>query len=321
MALLCPRSTCLGASFGPSLRPSVRRGFFYRKSDRKKIYRFRCKHCSRYFSLATSDPCFGLKKRTINPHFIRLLCSGVSMRRCARILAVHDRTIQRRLVFFASIARLRHADFLETLKSNPCTSIQFDELKTSEHTKLKPLSVPIAVQKKTRKILAIEVCRIPADGLLARQAVAKYGFRPNERDLGLERLFEVLKSVVHPEAAIMSDEWPGYPKHVRRVFPRASYTQVKGERGAVVGQGELKKVKFDPLFSLNHTCAMLRANICRLIRRTWCTTKRRDRLLDHLMIYTVFHNEVLTEKERGPRKRPPSSQVRTPNWIHGAFSL
>ena len=35
---------------------------------------------------------------------------------------------------------------------------------------------------------------------------------------------------------------------------------------------------------------MLRANISRLIRKTWNTTKRIDRLLDHLMIYVVSHN-------------------------------
>jgi hypothetical protein len=61
----------------------------------------------------------------------------------------------------------------------------------------------------------------------------------------------------------------------------------------VVGQGELKKVGRDPLFSLNHTCAMLRANLNRLFRRTWCTTKRIDRLEAHLWIYVRFHNEVL----------------------------
>jgi hypothetical protein len=34
----------------------------------------------------------------------------------------------------------------------------------------------------------------------------------------------------------------------------------------------------------------------RLIRRTWCTTKKRERLKDHLDIYVQFHNEVLLKE-------------------------
>ena len=61
----------------------------------------------------------------------------------------------------------------------------------------------------------------------------------------------------------------------------------------MTGQGELKKLRFDPLFALNHTCAMLRANINRLFRRTWCTTKKKECLEDHLAVYMDFHNRVL----------------------------
>ena len=57
----------------------------------------------------------------------------------------------------------------------------------------------------------------------------------------------------------------------------------KGEKAAITGQGELKKKQRDPLFSINHTLAMLRANINRLVRRTWCTTK----------IYMDVHNTLV----------------------------
>ncbi len=45
---------------------------------------------------------------------------------------------------------------------------------------------------------------------------------------------------------------------------------------------------------LNHTCAMLRANINRLIRRSWSTTKNAENLAHHLTIYVNYHNECLT---------------------------
>jgi hypothetical protein len=48
----------------------------------------------------------------------------------------------------------------------------------------------------------------------------------------------------------------------------------KGRRGCVVGQDELKAGCFDPLFILNHTCAMFRAHIELLSRRTWWKNKK-----------------------------------------------
>ena len=81
---------------------------------------------------------------------------------------------------------------------------------------------------------------------------------------------------------------------VKMYFPKAKYDQFKGQKAAVAGQGELKKIKRDPLFYINHTFAMLRANINRLVRKTWCTTKKVSRLIDHLSIYSYVHNHKLT---------------------------
>jgi len=60
----------------------------------------------------------------------------------------------------------------------------------------------------------------------------------------------------------------------------------------VAGQGELKKIGFDPLFSLNHTAAMIRDGVSRLVRKTWGNSKRMDRLEDHLFVYAHYHNTV-----------------------------
>ena len=70
--------------------------------------------------------------------------------------------------------------------------------------------------------------------------------------------------------------------------------QIKGSKCCVAGQGELKKRGKDPLFYINHTLAMCRANINRLIRKTWCTTKDPAQLVYHLAIYMHVHNIYLT---------------------------
>jgi hypothetical protein len=93
---------------------------------------------------------------------------------------------------------------------------------------------------------------------------------------------------------LKSDSNPRYPRYVHRYFPKARHDTVEGKRGCVTGQGELKRGRFDPLFALNHTFAMLRANLSRLVRKTWCTTKKAEALADHLAIYVQYHNTELT---------------------------
>ena len=176
------------------------------------------------------------------------------------------------------------------------SEIQFDDLETIEHTKLKPLSVTMAVERSSREILGFKVAQMPAKGLLAKKSVKKYGFRVDQRQYSREKLFFKLALKTHPRALIQSDSNPHYKTDVEHHFPACAYETVKGARGAVTGQGELKKLEYDPLFALNHTFAMLRANINRLFRKTWCTTKLPGRLDDHIELYVHYHNHVLLKK-------------------------
>lgn len=187
-----------------------------------------------------------------------------------------------------------HQEWLdERFKNIPIDHVQFDDLETAEHSKCKPLSVTLAVHAKTREILDFQVKRMPAKGLLSKIALKKYGYRKDRRPEGWNQIFKNLKNLVHAHALFESDENPHYPKFLKRHFPEANHIQHPGARGAIIGQGELKKQKFDPLFSLNHTCAMLRANMNRLFRRTWNTTKKQEGLIEHLWLYVKFHNQDL----------------------------
>jgi len=188
---------------------------------------------------------------------------------------------------------------LGALAQSPLSCVQFDDLETSEQTKCKPLSVALAVEPRDRKILSFQVSTMPAKGHLAEIAQRKYGLRPDHRKRGWSELFCSLQPIVCADAEFLSDQNPHYPRQLKRYFPRATHRTVEGRRGCTAGYGELKKIGFDPLFSLNHTCAMLRANLNRLLRRTWCTTKTRQGLIDHLSIYVRYHNQVLTSSSTG----------------------
>ncbi|OFZ11520.1 MAG: hypothetical protein A2Z20_12865 [Bdellovibrionales bacterium RBG_16_40_8] len=290
MSRVCPSKSISCREFGRI----VRFGHYFRKSDKKWIQRYRCTHCGGHFSQATSSPCYDQNKRHLNRKIYLLLVSGVSQRRIAHLLKTHTITVARKLKFLGLQAR--YYNLCVRRRAQLVRELQFDDLETIEHTKLKPLSVTLAVEKHTRRILGFEVSRMPAKGLLSKNALKKYGPRIDKRFEGRDRLFRRIKDFVAKDACIESDENPHYLWDVKRHFPDGYHHTLKGQRGCVTGQGELKKIGFDPLFSLNHTCAMLRANINRLFRKTWCTTKKIHGLIDHLEIYVQFHNQVLIKR-------------------------
>lgn len=287
MSAACPHCKSNSAE----VRKPIRIGRFARKSDGASIQRFRCLQCRRSFSEATRDPRINQNKRQINERVGELLCSGISQRRLARILRINRKTVVRKLLFLSGQAAL---DLERLNREGPKVEIvEFDELETIEHTKCKPLSALVAVEFKSRRLLGGEVASMPAKGKLAKIALKKYGRRKNERAKARRLLFTRLKPIVKAGAIFKTDECPHYPRDVAAHFPDSRHLTFKSRRGCVAGQGELKKIAFDPIFSINHTMAMLRANINRLFRRTWCTTKRPDRLAAHLMLYVHYHNRVL----------------------------
>ena len=272
----------------------IKIGYFRRHCDQRFLQRFKCAACRKSFSLATFDKCFRQRKRTVNFKLRNLLASGCSQRRAAFLLNINRKTVVRKFLFLGQFAMAQ----MNFQKFDPSTPkyIQFDELETFEHTKCKPLSVLLAIEEKTRRILYFDVARMPAKGLLAKKSFKKYGWRPDERGPSREFVFRNLNLIALKDTRIKTDKNPHYVNDIKRYLPSFKHETTKGQRGAITGQGELKKIGFDPLFSLNHTCAMFRANINRLCRKTWCTTKKPDRLLLHIAIYAVFHNTVLIRK-------------------------
>ncbi|MDD0852875.1 hypothetical protein HBN50_07200 [Halobacteriovorax sp. GB3] len=292
----CPNQNC---NYHKKRTFIVKDGTFKRSSDSRIIQRYKCKICKTRFSSATFSLAKHQNKRRLNNDVYKHYCSNTSIRRIALLLKTSRKTVERKIEFHSKKAKKRQEKRLKQLEKNPLSKVQFDDLITIEHTKLKPLSASIAVCPLTRRILAIEVARIPAFGHLAEKSRKKYGKRKSEHFKKLNEMLFKLKPIVTKDVIFETDEHPLYPKAISLNFPQAIHKQYKGGRGCVVGQGELKRLKFDPLFSLNHTYAMLRYSINRLVRKSWCTTKDPKKLEEHLNIYMDYHNEHLIKSAPG----------------------
>ena len=237
------------------------------------------------------------KKRTVNKSIIKLFASCMSQRRMAIVLRINIKTVVRKFIFLGLNSTEKNNEYLNHhygQTGQKLVTLQFDEMETFEKSKYQPLSVPIVVDPVTRKLLGFRVCSMPAKGLLADIARKKYGPRADDREQSAKDLLRSIAPFAAPDVTIITDQNPKYPAWIDACFPNGKHLTTKGRRGCVVGQGELKSGKFDPLFALNHTCAMIRANVNRLFRRTWNTTKRAERLALHLAIYMNYHNTVLT---------------------------
>ena len=240
-----------------------RDGFYFRTGDSRYVQRYRCRKCGARSSDATGKRWFRAKKRRLHEILRNRLAKLGSIRGEAEVLRVNRKTIARKLVILGEEAK---ENLERENRRRPVTRvIEFDDLETFEHTKCKPLSVTLAVQQRTRRFLGVEVSQMPAKGMLVEKA-KKYGQREDRRAQGRERLFTAIKDFVHPEALIKSDANPHYGPDVKRHFPLARHVTYLSRQGTDIGGGEIKKGGFDPLFSLNHTCASMRENITRHIR-------------------------------------------------------
>ena len=95
----------------------------------------------------------------------------------------------RKLVFLADQAREKSTRWRAA--HGPFGHVQFDELISFEHTRLKPLSIAVMSAVDERYILGVGVAQIPAAGSIARRSREKYGLR---RDMSSSMRKRVLRS-------------------------------------------------------------------------------------------------------------------------------
>lgn len=207
------------------------------------------------------------------------------MRGIARSLGISKNTVEAKFQWLYQ--------YVSSIKVNTpldLEQLQFDELETIEHTKLKPLSVLLFVDQ-SYNILKTQVAVSPPKGRLAAISYAKYGPRKDEREEVLRQCFTELKGLRPQE--LRSDAKPSYRKYTQEFFPgvvHKSYNRSEKDHHRDRLHEKYQKQSHDPMFALNQRCAKLRANIRRLTRRSWCTTKLKENLQRHLEIYCFYNN-------------------------------
>ena len=123
-----------------------------------------------------------------------------------------------------------------------------------------------------------------AKGHLADIAYIRGIERDDSREEARAKVMATIARCAKDRITVAADALACYPKVIKAAMPQADIKQIHSRKKEIDG-------KFDPLFGINHTCALLRHDLSRLRRKTWVTTKRLDRLFLHLYLYIAYHNK------------------------------
>ncbi len=267
-----------------STRFWIKRGHYRTKHDRRAVPRYSCRACGKCFNSRTGTPTAGQHKPHMNRQVFGMLCSGMTQRRTAEVAGIARRTVERKFRWLTSRAAEAHADALH----GGCLEtsfIQFDDMESVEHTKLKPLTLALAVRASTGQIIDARVGTITCKHRKA-DSERRYGKRADERTRIRREALESVAMCAKPGATVATDELNHYRRLIAETVPGAKHrTHVSSGRRDGCDGG------FDPLFRINHTCAKMRADIARLRRKTWCISKLASRLQDHLNLYIAWQNK------------------------------
>lgn len=301
----CPNASCVNP------KSFYRNGYYRSKSSSQYFPKYQCRSCKTYFSFRkTRDeleiPFYKVDRlKTVYDSY----CSGETQRRIAVILqkrqgAGSRNSVARYFSYLASKAKEHHERMITAgkLKTN---NFQFDEMETYQLAKVNMLSIVVSVCAKTGRIISLNACEIKCKGKLAQTIFGQQANqwrvdgRRNAFKLALDRMENVCGN--KGPITITSDSKRTYISLFRDRFLSPAYQlfhQPVKARSAKSPRTNLAfKIKTmggvkipDPMFWLNHLCATIRADMSRMRRKSWTTTKKVEKLQEHLDLFTAFYN-------------------------------
>jgi hypothetical protein len=228
----------------------------------------------------------------LNPKLFELLASGIGLRQSSRLLGLSLRCLELK---YRKIARHLRRQNLNLQAPLPAwATLQFDELETYEQMRtLRPLTVPLLIERNSRFIIWAESAPIPArhrktrHGKTRLDELQKKGGRRDgsrracRRTMGRGAAIARALGVI----GIETDEKRSYPLLIREAFAGhgIAHETTKSTRVRDVS---------NPLFAINQTEAMARDLMGRLRRQSWLVSKKRRYLDLGLALFIAWRNLV-----------------------------
>ena len=296
----CPNPECGGLSEGGKAA-YIKKGYYKPKHSKHKIPRYQCKVCLKSFSARTGHPLEGSRRPDLDEKVFELFCEGVTQRGIARLLGCNRGTVCGKIRNLSKRVPSLQRKLLSLSRSD-VKIFQYDELETYHKTKLKPVSISIAIEPKTRVLVGLFAEQMPCKGKLQKISNEIYGKFKDLRDNAREKTLQNMKLTaitgkVHTDGATVLRKFFknqttfDHIPHKRRYHLKHKMDDYKPEIN-------LRKEKYplygegNPLWFVDFICAKLRARIAVLARRTWTTSKGISEIQDCLNLFLAYHNKL-----------------------------
>lgn len=266
----------------------IKKGYFKTKWNYKLVPRYKCKPCGKSFSASTAKPIYKQKKPFLNRDIFKWYVAGTTQRRMAIVMGINRKTVVRKFLYMAEEARAHHEKRLKEGKWKT-GYVQFDEMETFEHTRLKPLSIALAVRPKTAEVIEAQVGLMKFHGRATSLSRDRYGWVFDTRDASREDVLLSIKKIAKDDITIVTDKKTDYPQVIQRVIPNAKIVQVKRGRKKTIY--DERQNEDDDLFVINYVSAQIRHDLSRMMRKSWVTTKKAFMLQAHLDLFIAWKNK------------------------------
>ena len=302
----CPQDGC-PARDNRALFRWRRAGRYRRKCDGLVVPRFLCRNCGTRFSRQTFRFNYRWWKPEVHLQLFWEFIGKSSMRQSARRFGVSRDTVARRLRAMGEHCRKWHQLRLRHAAGTLEPRFVFDELETFEtDRRVRPVTVPVLIQNSTLFVVHAETAPLPPRGRLdpVRQQRKErderlYGKRRSGSRAACERTLKKIAWLMDPEEYLdlVTDRKSSY-RRLRREHLNERFAS------HVMEYSKSARNRSNPLFPINHTLAMMRDGLSRLVRRSWCHAKKREWLEYQIWVWIVYRNYIREITNKDKRNTP-----------------
>lgn len=299
----CPNTECTQHAT-PEAGFYRRRGHYRPRCRIDPVPRFQCKKCRRGFSRQTFRHDYYDKRPHDNAEVFFQLISGVGLRQIARSRNLSAKSVQRKLRKIGRTMWALHHNLSSRLPAGRTWLL--DEEESYEMASIRPLTVPILIERETWFVVATAVGSIRRLAPTGSARRARQEAEETERGVRLDETRQsvctVLQALANKVPAgsllLQTDQKQIYATVARSIFgDRLTHETTAGCR---------VRDTSNPLFPINTTIAMTRDNCGRLRRKSWLVSKCGACLQCHLGVFTVYRNYVRRRFNRDPESHSPA---------------
>lgn len=276
---------------------------------RRRVRKFRCSACGRWFSSSTFTDEYWTKKAGLTDPIFHMLHEGMALRQIARTLNISPTAVRQRQRRLAQQALLIHGEMLARLSGTIDEPVVFDGLRTFADSQNEPLDLNTAVLAASGFLVDIDAAPLRRSGTMT--PVQRRRRRERDRRLGRPdpraRLQSTLAFLARLEPLVRrgrplelrTDEEKEYGRAVRR------YRRLAIEHATT--SSRRRRDERNPLWRVNHLHRLMRHALANQKRETLSFSKRLRGVIDRALTYIVWHNctKGISERTtRGARDTP-----------------